>query len=193
MVLSHRNSPEIPSSRPPMNTPASPVLHPAPLLDSFPPLKSVEQLRSKLSAEVASIKDAQRTQFPTLAPISESLVVSPTCPVTDSTVALKDSLGASLSWADRVAIGAKKVTLSYHPPEIRDGKLVVKPPRSVHEEGVKSWEDCLVGSFIGNLSPNYGDIVYTMNKLWGRKGKILVTGVGNNTFLFKIPDSATRD
>ncbi|GKV50648.1 hypothetical protein SLEP1_g57349 [Rubroshorea leprosula] len=32
-----------------------------------------------------------------------------------------------------------------------------------------------------------------VNHLWGKKGKILVTGMGNGTFLFQIPDSATRD
>ncbi|GKV50480.1 hypothetical protein SLEP1_g57182 [Rubroshorea leprosula] len=104
-----------------MNPLAFPVLHLAPLLDSFPPLKSVKQLCSKLSAVVA---------------------------ITDSTVALKDSLEAWLSWADIIAIGVEKGAFSYHPPEIHDGKLVVEPPRSIHEEGLKSWEDCLVGSFI---------------------------------------------
>ncbi|GLU16537.1 hypothetical protein SLE2022_329680 [Rubroshorea leprosula] len=86
-----------------------------------------------------------------------------------------------------------KASLSYFPPEMVDGKPVVKPPSSVYQEGIKSWENCLIGSFLGSSSPNYGDIVYTVNHLWGKKGKILVTGMGNGTFLFQIPDSATRD
>ncbi|GLU15983.1 hypothetical protein SLE2022_324340 [Rubroshorea leprosula] len=106
-------------------------------------------------------------------------VVSPTPAIPPTT---------SISWAQAVENDSKKGTLSFHPPEMRDCKLVNKTPKSVQEEGVKSWEDCLVGSFLGGSSPRYGDIVYLVNKLWGRKGKILVTGVGNNTYLFKVPD-----
>ncbi|GKV49563.1 hypothetical protein SLEP1_g56305 [Rubroshorea leprosula] len=186
MARSHRKSPTIPSSQSPSH---SPITCQTPSATSFPSSSSVEVLHSKLATEVMRLTGSS----PSVAnpPPLDSMLP------TISTILPAGILGAkpsaSPSWADAVAADSVTRNLSYHPPELRDGKLVVKWPRSVHEEGIKSWEDCLVGVFIGGSSPNYGDIVHTMNMLWGRKGKILVTGMGNNTYLFKVPDSITRD
>ncbi|GLT31156.1 hypothetical protein SLA2020_059140 [Shorea laevis] len=68
---------------------------------------------------------------------------------------------------------------------------MVKLPCAVWDEGVKSWEDCLISTFYTD-PPNYGCILHMANRVWGRKCSITVTRWGNNSFLFKIPDPARR-
>ncbi|GKV49095.1 hypothetical protein SLEP1_g55863 [Rubroshorea leprosula] len=160
--------------------------------------KSSEVLRDKLHAEIQGIIGTKSIP----ATKSTSVMVSASSPVADTSPAVNPVAPTRISWADVVTSDMGEVcftnvmgkaSLSYFPPEMVDGKPVVKPPSSVYQEGIKSRENCLIGSFLGSSSPNYGDIVYTVNHLWGKKGKILVTGMGNGTFLFQIPDSATRD
>lgn len=44
---------------------------------------------------------------------------------------------------------SSEATLSFHPPVISNGKKVVSIPKSVHEQGLIIWEDCLLGQFYG--------------------------------------------
>ncbi|GLT40598.1 hypothetical protein SLA2020_147170 [Shorea laevis] len=188
MVHSRRNSPRI-----------SAICSPARLdHHAGASSKSSKVLRDKLHAEIQGIIGTK----PIPATKSTSVMVFASSSVSDTSPAVNPVAPTGISWADVVTSDMGegcstnvmgKASLSYFPPEMVDGKPGVKLPSLVYQEGIKSWENCLIGSFLGNSSPNYGDIVYTVNHLWGKKGKISVTSMGNGTFLFLIPDSATRD
>ncbi|GLT68044.1 hypothetical protein SLA2020_403070 [Shorea laevis] len=94
------------------------------------------------------------------------------------------------SWAD-VTKETPKQSLSYHPPVVVDGKVMVKLPRAIRAEGIKVWEDCLIGTFQDD-PPNYGRILSMAKRVWGRRCPVSVTWLGKKSFLFKIPDAATR-
>ncbi|GKV16257.1 hypothetical protein SLEP1_g26925 [Rubroshorea leprosula] len=123
---------------------------------------SVEMLRAKLNAEIESITGVPAHPLPSASTVVQRLATQIDAPIAPTIARNCPFLGLILF------------------------------PLILTQDGAKSWEDCLVGVFLGISSPNYGDIVHTVNKLWGRKGKIVVTGVGNNTYLFKISDPATR-
>ncbi|GLU14274.1 hypothetical protein SLE2022_308550 [Rubroshorea leprosula] len=101
------------------------------------------------------------------------------------------TISVSGSWAT-VAKNSSK-SLAFHPPVLENGKLKEKVPRAVREEGVKLWEDCLIGTFTDDDVPNYGRILSMADCVWGRRCSVSVTSLGTKSFLFKIPDSGTRD
>lgn len=52
------------------------------------------------------------------------------------------------------------------------GKLIVKLPSSVQKEGIKLCKDCPIGSFLGESTLSYGNIVHTVNMLYmGQEGE----------------------
>ncbi|GLU11394.1 hypothetical protein SLE2022_281450 [Rubroshorea leprosula] len=187
MPCSHRKSTVSPSIRPVVTSDSS-----AGNISGGSSPQSVAILSKKLHDEVKMIIGAVQIADPSPSISPATLLQAPLAlPIMGSTSSPTPAKSPVKStWADVVA-NSGKGTLSFHPPEFRNGRLVV--PDDVHAVGLESWNNCLVGTFLGGSSPNYGDIVHTVNKLWGRKGKIIVTGVGNNTFLFQIPDLATRE
>ncbi|GKV25846.1 hypothetical protein SLEP1_g35229 [Rubroshorea leprosula] len=155
----------------------------SPRLAHFTSAKGVSMSRDNLQAEILAI-----TGVPSLSQVNCS-------PPSDlvSEVAHGASYVAadpnSVSWA-AVAKSVLK-PLNFHPPVLDNGKLRVKVPHAIHDEGIKLWEDCLIGTFMGD-APSYGHILSMANHIWGRRCHISVTGLSNNSFLFKIPDPSTR-
>ncbi|KAK9039154.1 hypothetical protein V6N11_023990 [Hibiscus sabdariffa] len=56
-------------------------------------------------------------------------------------------------------------------PVLKDGKILVQPPREVLDLRAKQWDNALLGSFLGK-SPPLGVFQRTVNKLWGREGSV---------------------
>ncbi|KAG5522625.1 hypothetical protein RHGRI_034694 [Rhododendron griersonianum] len=59
------------------------------------------------------------------------------------------------SWSEVVTQdrGASRMKFSYHPPQIKNAKLVVCPPEEVVDAGISKWADCVVGYFLDKKLP----------------------------------------
>ncbi|GLT59274.1 hypothetical protein SLA2020_367870 [Shorea laevis] len=144
--------------------------------------------RETFQAEILAVTGASslaQVNHPQLVPSITAAAPGPsTSQITHATSSV------SGSWAS-VAKNSSK-SPAFHPPILENRKLKVKLPRAVREEGIKLWEDCLIGTFIDDDVPNYGRILSMANRVWGRRGSVSVTSLGAKSFLFKIPDSGTR-
>lgn len=83
-------------------------------------------------------------------------------------------------------------SIPYHKPIVKDGKISVLLPKVVYDKAATLWEDSLLCQFVGK-APGYSLIASTANTLWGRKGRVEVMSMGNEAFLLKFPDLATKD
>lgn len=63
--------------------------------------------------------------------------------------------GPSKSWSDVVSnsAGKNKLALSFHPPSMVDGEILVKPPVEVLQKGNQVWSTSLVGYFLHSKLP----------------------------------------
>ncbi|GKU96592.1 hypothetical protein SLEP1_g9811 [Rubroshorea leprosula] len=161
MAGSHWNSLVLPSPQPVVSSNSL-----AGNLSSSPSPHSVAILNKKLLDEIKSITGTSSIQ------IANPQVYVPTTPIASSSASM--SFPTKSSWADVVANDSGKGNLSFHPLEFRNGRLVILD--TVHAKGLKSWDNCLVGTFLGGSSSNYGAIVHYVNKLSEKKGKILSLG-----------------
>ncbi|KAI8560101.1 hypothetical protein RHMOL_Rhmol04G0229300 [Rhododendron molle] len=52
------------------------------------------------------------------------------------------------TWTDVVTQdpGGPRMNLSFHPPQVKEAKVVVCPPEDVVEAGIAKWNNCVVGS-----------------------------------------------
>ncbi|GKU90953.1 hypothetical protein SLEP1_g4891 [Rubroshorea leprosula] len=131
MALSSLSSPSIPSC------PSS--------LVSSSSLEIASLSRDKIQAEILAITGAASlAQVNSSYPAIPVRVVSPGSPPP-----MLVSESRPISWA-AVTQGSSK-PLTFHPPVLEDGKLKVKLPRTVRDERVKLWEDCLIGTFIATV------------------------------------------
>ncbi|KAK8527116.1 hypothetical protein V6N12_054341 [Hibiscus sabdariffa] len=62
-------------------------------------------------------------------------------------------------------------TLSFFPPEKKDGKACVSPPPAVLSRGAQQWSNALISNFLGK-SPTLSVFQRTANRLWGREGAV---------------------
>ncbi|KAF2300612.1 hypothetical protein GH714_014496 [Hevea brasiliensis] len=81
--------------------------------------------------------------------------------------------------------------LRFFMPETK-GKNIVRIPKAVVEEGIKKWDQCLVGQFLGQ-SADISVMLNMANGLWGKEGRIEVTKTENELYIFKFPNERTRD
>ncbi|GLT52711.1 hypothetical protein SLA2020_260350 [Shorea laevis] len=145
--------------------------------------KDVSMSHGNLQAEILAITGAPSLSQVNCSPPSD--LVSEVAP-SASYVAADPNF---VSWAAVTKSVSKP--LNFHPHVLDNGKLRVKVPRAIRDEGIKLWEDCLIGTFMGD-APSYGHILSMANRIWGKRCHISVTGLNNNSFLFKIPDPSTR-
>ncbi|KAJ9167399.1 hypothetical protein P3X46_022054 [Hevea brasiliensis] len=82
--------------------------------------------------------------------------------------------------------------LRFFMPESTKGKNIVRIPKAVVEEGIKKWDQCLVGQFLGQ-SADISVMLNMANGLWGKEGRIEVTKTENELYIFKFPNERTRD
>ena len=83
-------------------------------------------------------------------------------------------------------------TLSFHPPHILDGNVVVSPSKEVIEERAFQLRNSLVAQFIGRV-PNFRLFQRLVNTLWGTDGEVHVKPVGVNLFIIQFPNVVARD
>lgn len=77
--------------------------------------------------------------------------------------------------------------LSFH-AHVRDATNgVVTLPQEALESGLKQWENCLVGWFIGD-APDFRLVAATVNKIWGKRSPITLAKKGH-LFIFHFSDS----
>ncbi|KAF7120978.1 hypothetical protein RHSIM_Rhsim13G0137500 [Rhododendron simsii] len=105
------------------------------------------------------------------------------------------SLQHPLSWSTVVAqnSGSSRMKLSYHPPQVKEAKLVVCPPVEVIEAGVAQWSDCVVGYFLDKKLPYIG-VRNIASRIWKKFGiqKVMTNEQGFYFFEFSQADAARR-
>ncbi|KAK8674364.1 hypothetical protein V6N13_112656 [Hibiscus sabdariffa] len=77
-------------------------------------------------------------------------------------------------------------------PVLKDGKILVQPPREVLDLRAKQWDNALLGSFLGK-SPPLGVFQRTVNKLWGREGSVEIRFLAPSVYLINFPSRRVRD
>ncbi|PKI59266.1 hypothetical protein CRG98_020346 [Punica granatum] len=70
--------------------------------------------------------------------------------VPESSTAANSDSESSRSWMQVLVGGSGKTPLKYFEHVAVDGRHVIKPPKSVIEEGRFRWKNALVGQFLGN-------------------------------------------
>lgn len=76
--------------------------------------------------------------------------------------------------------------LSFHAQVKGAGNSIVTIPQEAVEEGIKRWENCLVGWFIGE-TPEFRMVVSAINKMWGKKSRVNVAKKGK-LFIMQFTD-----
>jgi hypothetical protein len=77
------------------------------------------------------------------------------------------------------------MALSFFEPVMEEGRIKVKPPMEVADEGCGEWENTLVGYFLGQKLP-YSAVNSIAHKIWGKEGLIEVLSSDNGFFFFKF-------
>lgn len=104
-------------------------------------------------------------------------------------VPISDSGGVSnQNWS---SLFSSEIKLQYIAPKVVDGKKSVLISKTVLDKGVSLCGDCLVGKFFG-VSSKLFVIQSTMDKLWGRLGRVEVIPLIGEGFMFKFVDPGTR-
>ncbi|CAL1360898.1 unnamed protein product [Linum trigynum] len=83
---------------------------------------------------------------------------------------------------------AEENRLVYIEPEIVDGGLRIPP--ELEDEGIARWQHCLVGKFL-STSPHIRQVQSWANRLWGKKGSVRVSWLGDRLLLFQFPTAET--
>lgn len=74
--------------------------------------------------------------------------------------------------------------LQFHKPTICNGKKLVSISKTIHNQGLALWEDCLIGQFYGP-SPRIGHVHAVVNK------QCDVLPLDSGGFLFKFVKTQT--
>lgn len=124
------------------------------------------------------------TEIPSSAPPTQPVRVNPNGEAVES--ARGD--GVSSCWSSLFADTAVK--LSFVAPCTKDGKKLVNIPKTILDQGISLWNDCLLGQFFG-LPPKLQVMQSHVDKLWGRNGRVEVIPLVGEGLLFKFGDPAT--
>ena len=108
----------------------------------------------------------------------------------DSVITESDEV-ASKDWR-KLFNASSDQTMSFFPPEVANGRIVVSPPAEIFEEGELCWRNAVVAQFIGRM-PNFSYFQKMVNVLWGAEGEVDVRPAGYNLFIIQFPNSETRD
>lgn len=100
----------------------------------------------------------------------------------------------SKSWTAIVTNNAGKPnrSLSFHPPILEDGNLLVKPPVEVLRRGNQRWSSSLVGYFLHSTLP-FKVVEPIARRLWGSMGLSKVFLHSKGYYIFKFDTASDRD
>lgn len=95
--------------------------------------------------------------------------------------------GTPKSWCDVVADNSRKASrsLTFHPPSMEDGNIIVKPPIDMLKRGNQIWSSSLVGYFLHSTLP-YKVVEPIARRLWGHLGLSKVFLHGKGYYIFKF-------
>lgn len=102
--------------------------------------------------------------------------------------------GSPKSWCDVVAKnpGLTSRSLSFHPPSVENGNILVKPPVEVLKRGNLIWSSSLVGYFLHSSLP-FKVVEPIARKLWGNLGLSKVFLHSKGYYVFKFSSVNDRD
>lgn len=96
------------------------------------------------------------------------------------------------SWCDK-AKGVKHLSKKGEAFTLPSGEACVKIPNSVIEKNRKSWEPFVLGQFYSD-PPSQGTLHNIVNGIWSKQYRdIAVSKMEGFSFLFRIPNAATRN
>lgn len=108
-----------------------------------------------------------------------------------STGALEGDSNPKPTWTEIVASkqDGPRMKLSYHPPQIKEARVVVCPPPEVVEAGTSQWKDCVVGYFLDKQLP-FSAVESIAFQIWKRFGiqKVMSNNQGFFFFTFSQVD-----
>ena len=97
------------------------------------------------------------------------------------------------SWSSLFSMPVKTGgPLQFYKPHRVDGKMVVRPPVEVVNEGIDLWKGCLVGQFLDKRLP-FPVVRSLVNRLWGKKEMPDISTTENGLFFFRFRDPEARD
>ncbi|KFK22609.1 hypothetical protein AALP_AAs68065U000100 [Arabis alpina] len=97
------------------------------------------------------------------------------------------------SWANLFSGSSKELEKKGEAFTLPSGEACVTIPNSVIEKNRKSWECFILGQFYHD-PPSQGKIHNIVNGIWSRNFRdVTVSKMEGNAFLFRIPNSATRN
>ena len=86
----------------------------------------------------------------------------------------------------------KGMNLKYVPSRIVDGQMHLSPPESVAEKGAQSWDNCIVGHFVGTKL-SFPVVNLIARKIWTREGLVEVLAQEHGFYFFKFSNSQGKD
>ncbi|KAL0724229.1 hypothetical protein Bca4012_038828 [Brassica carinata] len=96
-------------------------------------------------------------------------------------------------WAARMNPASRNLFRATEPEYLDDGTPKVTIPTHVLQQGLSNQREYILGQFY-RCSPPPGGMIYAVfNKLWGRKCRITIQKLGESSYLFHIPDEASRN
>ncbi|KFK34518.1 hypothetical protein AALP_AA5G156300 [Arabis alpina] len=123
---------------------------------------------------------------------SENPAIVPVVATEDSTVKPTTN-DAEQSWANLVRGSAKPLKKTGQAFLLDSGEVCVKIPNPVIERNKKSGECFVLGQFYSD-PPSQGTIHNIVNGIWSKQMRdIAVSKMEGNSFLFRIPNSFTRN
>ncbi|KFK33765.1 hypothetical protein AALP_AA5G057300 [Arabis alpina] len=97
------------------------------------------------------------------------------------------------SWANLFKGSSKKLEKKGTSFTLPSGEACVTIPNSVIEKNRKSWEFFILGQFYSD-PPSQGTIHNIVNGIWSMQYRdVTISKMDGNAFLFRIPNSATRN
>lgn len=78
------------------------------------------------------------------------------------------------------------------PEYMEDGTPKVTIPDHVLLHGLQNHREYVIGQFYRCLVPSGGLVYAVLNRIWGRKCEIFVRKISEFSYIFHIPDEATR-
>ncbi|CAN6922434.1 unnamed protein product [Brassica oleracea] len=111
----------------------------------------------------------------------------------EDSVSEKTGLKTTQTWCDRAKGTSKLLQKKGESFVLPSGEACVKISNSIIEKNKKSWDCFVLGQFYYD-PPSQSTIFNIVNGIWSRRFKdISVSKMEGNSFLFRIPNAATRN
>ncbi|KAJ0229505.1 hypothetical protein HA466_0315340 [Hirschfeldia incana] len=95
-------------------------------------------------------------------------------------------------WAARMNPQTRNLHRVTVPEYMEDGTPKVTIPDHVLLHGLQNHREYVIGQFYRCLVPSGGLVYAVLNRIWGRKCEIFVRKISEFSYIFHIPDEATR-